>query len=434
LIAREARILVKNDRKQGVPVARIARQYGISRQSVYNVLSEESSAPRRRKERGSILDPFKEFIKAKLEDFDVPATTVLEDIRKLGYEGGLTTVKDFVREVKGDQVRQVIERFETMPGRQAQIDWGECGTIEVDGVRRKLYLFVFVLGYSRILFARFTTSTRQPVLLTLLREAFERYGVPQELLVDNMKTAVDRHTLGEQVRFNASFLDFCEHYGTTPTACPPYWPKAKGKVEAGVKYVKESFLTGRSFTTLEDLNQQLEAWLDNLANVRNHGTTGERPVDRFANEVEFLRPAGAVPAFDTRELIIRQVQPDSHVRFAGAAFSVPPQVDGKKTIGESVHVRTTGKTPGTPFEILLNGQVLAAHVVPPRHIKWVTLAGHKEEIKRAAKAARHPQKPKKLFKQHPPRELPSHAPLELLVAPVVQARSLAEYEQLLESA
>lgn len=425
---------MKNELAQGVPKARVAQKYGISRQSIYNILVERSSAPRPRKERGSILDPFKDVIRAKLEDYDVPATTVLEDIRKLGYGGGLTTVKDFVREVKGDQVRQVIERFETMPGRQAQIDWGECGTIEIDGVNRKLYVFVLVLGYSRILFARFTTSSRQPVLLTLLKEAFERYGVTSELLVDNMKTAVDRHSLSEQVRFNSSFLDFCEHYGTTPLACPPYWPRAKGKVEAGVKYVKGSFLRGRSFTSLEDLNQQLEAWLDNKANVRKHGTTGERPVDRFAVEVELLRPAAAVPAFDTRELLIRQVQPDSHVRFAGTAFSVPPKVDGKKTVGESVHVRTTGNTPGTHFEILLNGRVLASHTVPPAGIKWVTLPGHEEPIKQAARAARRPQKPKKLFEQLPPQEASVHVPQGLLAAPVVQSRSLAEYDQYTETA
>src|SRR5690606_40228296 len=88
-----------------------------------------------------------------------------------------------------------------------------CGTIDVDGERKKLYAFVLVLGFSRMLFARFTTSMKQPVLLACLREAFERLGVPKELLVDNMKTAVDRHALGEEVRFNAAFLDFCEHYG-----------------------------------------------------------------------------------------------------------------------------------------------------------------------------------------------------------------------------
>jgi len=103
------------------------------------------------------------------------------------------------------------------------------------------------------MFARFTTSMRQPTQLVCLREAFELLGVPKVLLVDNMKTAVDKQALGEAVRFNGGFLDFCEHYGTLPVACPPYLPRAKGKVESGVKYLKGSFLTGREFTELVKL-------------------------------------------------------------------------------------------------------------------------------------------------------------------------------------
>lgn len=428
---------MKNELRQGVPKAVVAKKYGVSRQSIYNILNEKTGLHKERAERGSLLDPFKGFIDAKLADFDVPATSLFQEVRRQGYAGGLTTVKNYARTVKGEQVRQVIERFETVPGRQAQIDWGECGTITVNGERRKLYVFVLVLGYSRLLFARFTTSIRQPVLLTLLREVFERYGVPQELLVDNMKTAVDKHAIGESVRFNSSFLDFCEHYGTTPLACPPYWPRAKGKVEAGVKFVKNSFLTGRSFTTLDDLNQQLESWLDGTANVRKHGTTDERPVDRFALEVEFLRPAAAVPAFDTRELIIRRVQPDSHVRFKGTAFSVPPVLDGRKTVGASVHVRVVNDTPGSTFEILLDGHVLAAHTLPAAKVKWVTLEAHAEQIRVAARNSRKPGKPKARYRQETTPAATTAldgTALELLNAPEVQTRDLSDYESLAHSA
>src|SRR5699024_4402147 len=137
--------------------------------------------------------------------------------------------------------------------------------------------------------------------------------------------------------------------------------------------------------TLDDLNQQLETWLDGTANVRKHGTTGERPVDRFALEAEFLRPAAAVPAFDTRELIIRRVQPDSHVWFKGAACSVPPLLDGRRIIGASVHIRLVTDTPGSTFEILLDGHVLAAHTLPAAGVKWVTLEAHAEQIRMAAR-------------------------------------------------
>lgn len=428
---------MKNELRQGVPKAVVARKYGISRQSIYNILNSKGSVAKERAERGSLLDPFKEFIDGKLADFDVPASSLFQDIRRQGYVGGLTTVKNYARTVKGEQVKQVIERFETVPGRQAQIDWGECGTITVNGERRKLYVFVLVLGYSRLLFARFTTSMRQPILLTLLKEVFERIGVPQEILVDNMKTAVDKHAIGETVRFNSSFLDFCEHYGTTPVACPPYWPRAKGKVEAGVKYVKNSFLTGRFFTTLDDLNQQLETWLDGTANVRKHGTTGERPIDRFALEAEFLRPAAAVPAFDTRELVIRRVQPDSHVRFKGAAFSVPPAIDGRRIVGASVHIRVVNDTPGSPFEILLDGHVLATHQLPAAGVKWVTLAAHAEQIRVAARNSRKPGKPKDRYRQEPTpsaSEALSGTALGLLNAPVVQTRDLSDYESLAQTA
>lgn len=407
----------------GVPKAVIARRYGVSRQSVYNVLNASSEG--KKGARPSKLDPFKEHVKARLQEFDLPATVLLREIKELGYGGGISILKEFVAECKGEQVAGVIERFETLPGRQAQLDWAECGTIIENGERRKLYAFVFVLGYSRMMFARFTTSMKQPVLLACLREAFERLGVPKELLVDNMKTAVDRHALGEEVRFNSAFLDFCEHYETLPVACPPYWPRAKGKVESGVKYLKGSFLVGREFTDLADLNGQLDAWLDGVANVRVHGTTREWPLDRYAREVTALRPAAATPRFDTRELLIRKVQSDSHVRLAGSAYSVPP-----RAVGRMVHVRIQRLEAGEAFEVIHDGRVIAQHELVAAGQR-VSLPEHARSIREAAKAARKPQAPRKRFTQ----VLPDVGELQpIQAAPVVQTRSLAEYERLLESA
>ena len=423
MISREVRLRMKREVLDGVPKAAVARRYGVSRQSVYNVLNANSEA--KKVPRPSKLDPFKGYVADRLAEFDLPATVLLREIKELGYGGGISILKEFVASCKGEQVRQVIERFETLPGRQAQLDWGECGTIIENGERRKLYAFVFVMGYSRMMFARFTTSMKQPVLLACLREAFERLGVPKELLVDNMKTAVDRHALGEGVKFNSSFLDFCEHYGSLPVACPPYWPRAKGKVESGVKYLKGSFLVGREFTDLGDLNGQLDAWLDGVANVRIHGTTRERPIDRYAHEVKVLRPAAATPRFDIRELLIRKVQSDSHVRLAGSAYSVPP-----KAVGRMVHVRVQRLEVGEAFEVIHNGQVIAQHKLVAAGAR-VSLPEHARSIREAAKAARRPRQPRKRFMQVLPDETASPA---LAAAPVVQTRSLAEYERLLESA
>lgn len=415
---------MKRDALDGVPIARIARRYGVSRQSVYNVLKAPTDREGVRKP--SKLEPFKRYVEDRLQEFDLPATVLLRELKELGYAGGITILKEFVSSCKRDRVKQVIERFETLPGRQAQVDWGECGTITVNGERKRLYVFVLVLGYSRMTFARFTTSMKQPVLLACLREAFERLGVPKELLVDNMKTAVDRHALGEDVRFNGGFLDFCEHYGTLPVACPPYWPRAKGKVEAGVKYVKDSFLTGRAFATLEDLNAQLDAWLDGVANVRDHGTTKERPIDRYAREVQALRHAAAIPRFDTRELLIRKVQSDSHVRLAGCAYSVPPHA-----VGRMVHIRVQQVMPGMPFEVLLNGEVITQHVVSGSETR-VTLPEHARALRKATRGARRPQRPRKRFEQVT--SDPDDPTSVYATAPVVQTRSLTEYEQLLETA
>jgi transposase len=206
----------------------IAQQLGVSRQTVYNHLNRKEPFPKRRAARASKLDPFKEYVRARLEGFDLPAAVLFEELRQRGYRGGLTILRGFVRPLKKELVRRVTERFETLPGRQAQIDWGECGTIEIGGERKKLYLFVMVLGYSRMMYGRFTTSTKLPVLLACLARAFAVLGVPAEVLVDNMKQAVDQHDVSTgTVRWNKRFLDFAEHHGTLPVASPPYWPRVK---------------------------------------------------------------------------------------------------------------------------------------------------------------------------------------------------------------
>jgi transposase len=291
MILREMSMQIKYLVTEGVPKARIARQLGVSRSTVYNHLKREGAFPKVRERRGSKLDRFKGYVESRLEQFDLPCTVLLRELAELGYGGGLTILRDFVRPLKGEFTRRVTERFETVPGRQAQIDWGECGALDVDGERKKLYVFVMVLGFSRMLFVRFTTSSKLPVLLSCLQEALSRLGIPKEVLVDNMRQAVDQHdvTTGT-VRWNSTFLDFAEHHGFLPVACPPYWPRAKGKVERGVAYVKKSFLEGRSFTDLRDLNLQADAWVDAIANVRDHGTTHARPIDRYAQEAPALRP------------------------------------------------------------------------------------------------------------------------------------------------
>lgn len=410
---------------EGESVSRVAKRFGVSRQTVYNHRKRQDDAisyGKPQPKRPSKLDPYKPYIEARLQEFDLTATKLLQEIQSQGYPGRYSLVKRFVHQVKEKSARVATERFETLPGVQAQVDFGECGVIEVGGERRKLYVFVMVLGYSRMMFARFTTSMRRPTFLTCLREGFERLGVPKELLVDNLKAAVDQHLMGESVKFNREFVAFCSHYGIIPMAALPYWPRVKGKVERGVGYVKGNFLLGLSFATLQDLNQQLDAWIDSTANIRIHGTTGERPVDRYQTELAHLKPAHALPVFDTRPVEMRQVSLDSFVSYQGTRYSVDP-----KAAGKTVWLRPAMDGSET-FEVYLEDTLVACHRVAARGTRSVLLPAHAEAIRKLSREHRD-QPPKPRFLQivtEPPRQWPS----ELVVS--VQAPTLTTYTPILE--
>ena len=202
-------------------------------------------------------------------------------------------------------------------------------------------------------------------------------------------------------------------------------------MEAGVKYVKHSFLKGRTFETLQDLNAQLDDWITRVADVRVHGTTGERPIDRYQGEVHALRRAAAVPAFDTREVLLRKVHDDAHVRFAGSAYSVPPRFTSRM-----VQVRAQQEAMGEPFDIQLDGTVVASHVITHKRQR-ITLPEHADAMTRMMARRKKPSTPTKrvTFTQHDPTDtlLPTKGVggsfTTSRVAPIVQARSLVEYER-----
>lgn len=417
MISQEKHLMIRHHVRQGEPVAHVARRFNVSRQTVYNHLNRKGPFPQKRTPRGSKLDPFKAYIDQRLGQFDLPATVIFREIKQRGYPGGVTTVRDYVRAIKTTKVQRLTERFETAPGKQAQLDWGECGSIQVDGKPRKLYVFVFVLGFSRMLFARFTTSTKRHVLFACMQEAFECLGRTSEVLVDNMKQAVDAHPVGEAARFNREFLDFCQHYDVAPLAAPPYWPRVKGKVERSVGYIKRSFLEGRSFVDLADLNRQLDVWLELVANTRIHGTTGEVPAVRYERERPHLRPTTAVPCFDTRPIEMRQVHSDSHIRYDRVLYSVHPDA-----VDRTVVVRASTQGVGDSFEVYLGERLVATHTIAPRHRQRVTLPEHDAEIRRRSRSVPKGRRtgPVPHFRQTPVPQVD------------VQTRSLTQYQAILD--
>lgn len=268
----------------GQSIRGIARELGVSRNTVRASLRREAP-PRYERRRGpSKLDAYEEYLLDRLGEFpELSAKKLYEEIRSRGYEGGISIVKDFTRPHRVPR-RQPVVRFETPPGRQAQCDFGELGIHEVQGVRMRLSLFVMVLGYSRFMYVEATSNARSETFLGCHTRAFAYFGgMPREVLYDNAKICALEHSR-TAVRFNEALLDFAGHYAFRPRLCRPARPQTKGKVERMIGYVKDAGLVGRTFLDLPDMNAQLAAWLEHEANVREHATTGERPCDRLARE------------------------------------------------------------------------------------------------------------------------------------------------------
>jgi hypothetical protein len=180
--------------------------------------------------------------------------------------------------------------YETLPGEQAQIDWGHMGEIVENGQRKKLYAFVFCLGWSRQRYVEFITSLNSAVFNGCVHRALNYVGgVPETILFDNAKTVVSER-VGTAIRFNENLMHIALKYGFTPKACWVNDAESKGKVESNVKYVKRGFFYARDFTSVANLNNQAMEWLETVANAKTHGTTGCIPAEQLKKEQEYLKP------------------------------------------------------------------------------------------------------------------------------------------------
>ena len=279
--------------------------------------------------RCSKLDPYLHLIDQWLDqDPEVKATVVLQRLRNKGFSGQITIVRDFLRKVRGPQKqRQAYIRFESEPGQQMQIDWGHFGSLPYGHTNRKLYALAVLEAYSRMLYVEFTHSQKQQTLHQCLLNAFLFFGgTPQEIVVDNMLTAVIERQ-GSIVRFNDAFLDFLRIFTITPVACNPGAPHEKGKIEAAIKYIRRNFWPLRSFKDLNDVQGQARKWLSTIANVRIHQTTGQQPDERF-EDVNLKSLPDLLP--DCREVCLLKVHKDFAVRFDANTYTTPPWSIGKK--------------------------------------------------------------------------------------------------------
>ena len=257
--------------------------------------------------------------------------------REHGIAVSLRTVERAVQPYRRElaaEARATL-RFETPPGRQLQIDFGET-RVPIGGERVRVYLFVATLGYSRRPYVQAFRHERQSAWLDGIEAAFRHFGgVPEEVLLDNARALVTLHDAAtREVTFNARLNAFADYWRFRPRACAPYRARTKGKDERGVGYVKRNAIAGHAFESWEALEAHLAWWMREIADVRVHGTTGEPPLLRFErDEAAALRPIAGRPPFRQIRELVRKVQADCAVEVDTNAYSVPWRL-----IGESVQV------------------------------------------------------------------------------------------------
>lgn len=400
-VVRQMRLLAE----AGWGAKRIAQAVGVARNTVRRYLRDGAVAGQQTRPAARCLDETTEAKAVELWQGDAEgnAVVVQQLLAAEGVEASVRTVQRAVeahrREVQAATVASV--RFETAPGRQMQVDFGEK-KLRIGGQVVRVYLLVAVLSHSRRLFVKAFLNQRGDDWREGIAEAFRHFGgVPQEVLGDNAKPLVQsRDREAGTVRFHPAYLDFCREWEVLPRACGPYRARTKGKTESGVKYVKRNALAGRRFASFEALATHLEEWMVQ-ADERVHGTTHEMPRERFErDERAMLRPLPVRPRPARRQLLTRRVAHDALVDVDTVRYSVPHRL---------VRARVEVELGDEGVRIFHGTTLVATHRRSVEPFSRVVDPAHWDGLWRRA-----------------PVEAPAESPLQAM------GRTLADYEAVLE--
>jgi transposase len=309
--------------RQGLSITQSAHALGLHPQTVSKWSRRERYEKRAPLRRGSQLDPYKGLIIRWLEAHPLSAQQIFQRLREAGYTGGLTILNVYVRRIRPPKHKAFL-KLAFAPGECAQIDWGEYGSIGVGSTRRRLSFFVMVQCYSRQLYVEFTVSQTMEHFLGCHERAFAVLGVPAKIMVDNLKSAVLRRLTGSAPVFNPRYVDYARHHAFQIAACNVAAGNEKGRVESGVGYVKKNFLNGADFIDFSAVNPAAQSWLNEIANVREHGETHRRPIDLFAKERALLRTPNANP-YDLARVLPLRASSQFRISLDTNRYSVPAE-------------------------------------------------------------------------------------------------------------
>jgi transposase len=360
----------------GLSQRAIARQLGLARQTVARVLAQvqqqrAASVPLpRRRQRRSLIDDYEPILKELLARYpNLTGTRAVQELQARGFPGQYTVVRQRLRLLRSKPAPAPVLRFETGPGDQAQMDYGVYDVDFTRAGRRRVYLFSYLLSYSRRAYLRFVEAMDLPTTLREHVQAFHHLGgLARVCLYDNFKVVVLRHDADGPI-YNPRFLAFATHYGFRPWACQVRRPQTKGKVERRFHYVETSLLNGRTFDTLEHLNETTAWWLANVADIRSLRDFQETPLARHERERPQLVPLPPAD-FDTALVLYRHVNVEGYIAYRLNFYSVPWSY-----IGQVLPVRITENavviySPGI--------EEITRHAVLPRSVQGVrqTLKNH----------------------------------------------------------
>lgn len=309
----------------------------------------------------------------RVEEGPLKSIEVFTRLKALRYEGGKTAVYDLVQRLRPPESKPPLVRFEGLPGEFSQHDFGQRKVTFADGTSQTIHFFASRLKYSRTIDVQIVPNEQLETVVRCLLRSFERFGgMPLQCVFDNMSTVVDSRETGAdgqvKVNWNRRFGQFVMDCGFIPVACWPYRPQQKGSVENLVGFVKGNFFCGRCFQDLEDLQGQLDTWVQQVNTERICAATGEIPVVRLQQESLKLCPHQAETYPFKATAVVR---PTARVPYQGIEYSLPSQF-----IGQQVTLHLQAQT----VALYLGNQVLAVHPRFPENGKSSVLAEHAEEL------------------------------------------------------